>query len=68
MQIAFNISTEGIEQRNNKNTAEDHKETAILVSTKLHFLDREFEYQCNLGITFFVDFQGIPCPTEISAN
>ena len=46
MQIAFTISTEVIEQMDNTNTAEDYKETAILVSNMLHFLDREFEYQC----------------------
>ena len=47
MQIALNILTEGIEQMNDTNTAEDYKKTAILVSTMLHFLDSEFEYQCN---------------------
>ena len=45
MQIAFSILTEGIEQMYNTNTAEDHKKTAILISTMLHFLDPEFEYQ-----------------------
>ena len=53
MQIAFNILTEGIEQMNNTNTAEYYKETAILVSNMLHFLDREFEYQCKLSRIHF---------------
>ncbi len=44
-QIALNILTEGIEQMSNANTAEDYKKTAIPVSTMLHFLDPEFEYQ-----------------------
>ena len=50
MQIALNILTEGIEQMNNTNTAEDNKKTTILlvVSTMLHFLDSEFEYQCHV--------------------
>ncbi len=30
----------------NTNTADDYKKTAILISTVLHFLDPEFEYQC----------------------
>ncbi len=45
LQIAFNILTQGIEQIYNTNTAEDYKKTAILISTMLHFLDPEFEYQ-----------------------
>ncbi len=55
MQMAFNILTEGIEQMYNTNTAEDYKKTTILISTMLHFLDPEFEYQCfgigNIGIS-----------------
>ncbi len=46
MQIAFYILTEGIKQMYNTNTAEDYKKTSILISTMLHFLDPEFEYQC----------------------
>ncbi len=46
MPIAFNILTEGIKQMNNTKTAEDYSKTAIMVSTMLHFIDPEFEYQC----------------------
>ena len=45
MPISFNILTEGIKQMNNTQTAEDYTKTAIIVSTMLHFLDPEFEYQ-----------------------
>ncbi len=47
MPFAFSILTEGIKQMNNTKTAEDYTKTAIMVSTMLHLLDPEFEYQCH---------------------
>ena len=35
---------------NDTNNAKDYKKRAILVSTMLHFLDPEFEYQCQLNV------------------